>query len=146
MISIIKIICSSVLQSLITLIKSDLKYVRRKNILNSLCYFIRSTYEPGSGFRFQWCHDIITEIFSNCFEQINEIVQKTDEVLADFYFVHTIFDMNIYILETVSIEKLILKSFVQKSLDILSFTANIALNPKKYLDVCKNFIITKLSI
>jgi hypothetical protein len=112
-----------------------LKYVRRKNTLNTLCYFIRSTYEMNRGFRFQWCQDIFVELFSNCFEHVNEIIQETDEVLADFYFVHTIFDLSVYIMETVSIEKLILKKFVLKTLDILSFTANISLSPKKYLDV-----------
>ncbi len=117
------------------LIKSELKFVRRKNILNTLCYFVRSTYEPNRGFRFHWCQNLFVEFFSNCFENVNEIIQNTDEVLADFYFVHSIFDLSVYIMETVSIEKLILKHFVQKSFDILSFTANIALNPKKYLDV-----------
>ncbi len=78
---------------------------------------------------------MFVEFFSNCFENVNNIIQETDEVLADFNFVHTIFDLSVHMMETVSIEKLILKKFVQKTLDILSFTANISLSPKKYLHV-----------
>ncbi len=150
-----KIFCTTVLRSFKYLLKWD-SVQNKCDSLAVLVRLIQHTYcaanefqilstSTGSNFKSVWLHQTYQDFFEACFDDLNDLVQTSisNYMQINSFFVCYLYDLSIFLIETVSIRKLMLKRFLQVSLCMLDKHCD--LSPTKYENLVE-LILYKLQM